>query len=262
MPDIDDDQKLDDQDLDGQPGQSEDGNDQDDNGNQGGQKATDFIEFEGVKVPADVFEKHARERFKDAFEDHENKSKWQAENTRRSMEIKQLERDAEAFRRLQSDPNYGRSRPDNSYDGQKRTYVEKKKSTFPEVDPRFFESQFDDIWEMSGRRAGETIDPIRQQQAKDWEINFLSAHPLVKTDTDQYDRLAKLIGKGYDPEDAHAIVYAKEIKDKEFQDRLKARDDEARRKLKQNRTQSSSAGTKSRNPDESFDKAWAKFGDG
>src|SRR3990167_2182985 len=130
----------------------------------------DFVDFEGVKVPASSFENAAKERYKDAFEAQTNRDKWQAENTRRAQEIKALERDAEAFRRQQAEQ---KPQPKNTFEA-------KKSKTFPEVDPRFFESQFDDIWEMSGMRAQEIPQPEREARASDWEKQFLESHALLK----------------------------------------------------------------------------------
>lgn len=243
-----------------QPDPTKEGNDDKGEGEESDDPTpTDFIEVKGVKIPAAEFENLAKEKYKDRFEAFDNREKWQAENTRRAQELKQLERDAEAYRRLQSDPNNNRQKTDNSYDGQKKSYVEKKVSAFPTVDPRFFESQFDDIWEMSGRRANESLDPIRQQQAAEWEKNFLATHELVKPGTESYDKLALLMRKGYDAEDAYQIVYAKELREKEVESRIKTRDEEAKRKLKTNRTQSTPAGQRPRTQDESFERAFAKY---
>lgn len=256
-----DDPNQDDLDLKGQQDNQGEGNAQDSGDDQGPRTPTD-VELEGgVKVSQATLDKWAKETYKDRFEAYDNREKWQAENTRRAQEIKQIERDAEAYRRLQSDPQFNRQQPDRSLEGQKRTYVDKKKAAFPDVDPRFFESQFDDIHEMAGRRASESIDPIRQSQAAEWERNFLSTHPLIKPGTDGYAKVAEYVGKGYDPEDAYEKVFRKEIMDKEFQDRTKARDEENKRKLKNNRTQSSSTGSKPLGRNDVFEKNWAKYGD-
>ena len=190
---------------------------------------TDFVELEGVKVPQSTFEKIARERYKDAFEAKENRDKWQAENTRRSQEIKSLERDAEAYRRLQAEP---KPQPKNQFEAQKQAYVEKKSKSFPEVDPRFFESQFEDIWEMSGKRAQEITAPDREQRNQEWEKTFLASHPLVKPGTEQYQKMVEYGERGYDPEDAYQIVFKKELQEQEFSARSKAVDSERLKKLK------------------------------
>lgn len=198
-------------------------------GNQGNHQATDFVEFEGVKVPREAFDKIAKERYKDQFDAFENKSRWQAENTRKSMENKAIERDAEAYRRLQTEQP---KQPQNTFEAKKQAYVDKKSKAFPEVDPRFFESQFEDIWEMSGSRAQEITAPEREQRAKDWEDGFLKTHLLLKKDTPQYDEMVGLLQRGYDPEDAYEKIFKKEILESDFETRQKAADAERLKKLK------------------------------
>lgn len=229
--------------------------------NQSSKETNDFVDFKGVKVPVSEFENIAKERYKDHFDAYENKSKWQAENTRRAQELKAVERDAEAYRRLLSERQYQpQQQPQNPQEAQKRSYVEKKKQQFPDVDPRFFESQYEDLYEMSGIRAKETISPILEEQAKDWEKNFVKEHPLIQTGDENYYKLVDLIKKGYDPEHGYSIVYAKELGEQAYSERTKARDAENKRKLQQ--TQKTSTGSVTQKPteDESFEKAWAKYG--
>src|SRR3990167_9521820 len=185
----------------------------------------DFVDFEGVKVPASSFEKAAKERYKDAFEAQTNRDKWQAENTRKAQEIKALERDAEAFRRQQAEQ---KPQPKNTFEAKKQEYVAKKSKAFPEVDQRFWEENFQDIWEASGARAQEITQPEREARAADWEKQFLESHPLVKLGSEQYNKMVEYVtspelgGRGYDPEDAYGIVFKKELMEQEFSARQKA----------------------------------------
>ncbi len=200
-------------------------------GDQPATNPTDFVDFDGVRVPADKFEKTAREKYKDAFDAQTNRDKWQFENTRRSQEIKALERDAEAFRRLQAE-QINRPQPRNTFEAQKQAYVDKKLKAFPEVDPRFFDSQFDDIWEMSGARAQESMTPILERQSQEWEKKFLADHPLIQPQSEQYNKMVDMLERGYDPEDAYQIVFKKELLDQEFSARSKTADAERLKKLK------------------------------
>lgn len=214
----------------GQQAQDDQGNDQGQQSDQGqSQSPTDFVELEGVKVPQSAFEKIAKERYKDAFEAQANRDKWQAENTRKAQELKQLERDAEAFRRLQAE---NRPQPKNPIEAQRQAYIEKKSKAFPDVDPRFFESQYDDMMEIAGLRAKESMSPILEKQSQEWEQKFLQDHPLVQPGSEGYQKLAGLLQRGYEPEDAYRIVYQKELMEKEFETRRKAEDAERLRKLK------------------------------
>lgn len=221
-------------------------------------ETNDFVEFAGVKVPKEEFEKLAKERYKDHFEAYENKSKWQAENTRRAQEIKAIERDAEEYRRLRSEQQ--QRQPQNQFEAQKQQYVAKKRQQFPDVDPRFFESQFEDLYQMSGIRAQETISPILEQQASEWEKQFVKDHPLIKQGDENYYRLVDLVKRGYDPEDGYRIVYAKDLEEQSFSERMKARDTETKRKLQQSQKTSTASTSRKPSEDEAFEKAWSKYG--
>ena len=227
----------------GQPPENDPGNDSGPAGDSSSQ-TTDFVEFEGVKVPLVAFEKVARERYKEQFSDHENKSKWQAENTRQAQETAQFKRDAEAYHSLQSDPRFKEFQRPNTPPNGKEDYVSRKTKQFPEVDPRFFESQYDDIVELARLQARNSVSPLINQQSEEWEKGFLSSHPLIQKQSEKYFALGDKIEAGYDPEDAYQIVYHEEILNKEFEGRLKARDENAKRKLQQSR-QSGTEGTPS-----------------
>lgn len=227
---------------------------------------TDFVEVKGVKIPASEFETLAKEKYKDRFEAFDNREKWQKENTQRAQELAEDRRVAEQFRRLSADPRFQEymnqgTRPRNDFEAQRQAYVQKKQQAFPDVDPRFFASQFEDIWEMSGVRAQSQVTPILQQQSEQWEVNFLKEHPLVENKSEAYYQLAEMIGKGYDPEHAYQIVYRDQLLNKNVEDRLKARDEEAKKKLQQKPISSESNGQKRATSDEAFEKAWAKHGD-
>ena len=227
---------------------------------------TEFVEFEGVKVPKESFEKVAKERYKDHFDAYENREKWQKENTQKAQELAEDRRIAEQYRRLSADPQFQEfmnrgERPRNTFEAQKQAYVAKKKQAFPDVDPRFFESQFEDIYEMSGVRAQSTITPILQQQSEQWEAQFLKERPIIQKGSEKYYKLAELVGKGYDPNHAYDLVYKDELLNQTVEDRLKARDEEAKKKLQQKPTPSASGGQKRMSTDESFERAWAKHGD-
>lgn len=206
------------------------------------------------------------EALKPIFDDHDNRAKWQAENTRRAQEIAEIRREAEMFRKLKSDPRFreqfeGRQQaPTNPIDAKKQAYVQAKMKAFPDVDPRFFESNFDDMMELAGQRAQETVTPILQQQSEDWERRFLSDHPLIEKGSDKYYQVADLIGKGYDPEHAYNIVYSDELRAKSVDEEIKKRDSEAKKKIINSRSTNAQSGSKPASSDEAFEKAWAKYG--
>lgn len=228
---------------------------------------TEFVEFEGVKVPTEAFEKIAKERYKDQFKSHEDRENWQKANTQKAQELAEDRRVAEQFRRLSADPrfqefmNQGAPRPRNDFEAQKQAYVAKKVKTFPDVDPRFFSDQFEDMWEMSGARAQSQVTPLLRQQSEQWEAQYLKEHPLVQRGSEKYHQLAELVGKGYDPEHAYNLVYKDELVNQTVEERLKARDAEAMKKLQRKPTPSSSGGQKKTTSDEAFEKAWSKHGD-
>ena len=114
---------------------------------------------------------------------------------------------------------------------------------------------------MSGVRAQSQVTPILQQQSEQWESQFLKERPLIQKGSEQYYKLAELVGKGYDPDHAYALVYKDQLLNQSVEDRLKARDLEAKKKLQQKPTSSASGGQKRTTSDESFEKAWAKHGD-
>lgn len=236
----------------GQQPQDDTGNNQS-QGNQQADSATDFVEFEGVKVPFSAFEKIAREKYRDQFDAYDNKSKWQAENTRKAQEHAEAIRKAEAFDRLEAD-RFQRPAPKNEYESSREAYIAKKVKLFPDVDPRFFESQFDDIWEMSEERAKKTVEPIYAQSSEQFERDFLSKHPNVVKGSTQYYELGELIGAGVDSEKAYEFVFRDSILKEKTESAIKARDEEAKRKLQQSR-QTSTSGSESSNKTRS-EKIW------
>src|SRR3990167_767268 len=219
----------------GQPDPQPTGNDPAPNPEPAAASPTDDLEFGSVKIPKSEFEKKAREIYKEEFDSRANRDKWSAENTKRAQEIKSIERDAEAFRRLQADQ---RPQPTNTVEAKRQAYIEKKSKEFPEVDPRFFQSQYDDMMEIAGVKTRESMTPILEKQSQEWEQAFLKEHPLVKPGTEGYQKLVELLGRGYEPEDAYQIVFKKELMEKEFEDRSKAADAERLRKLKGSPTNS------------------------
>lgn len=225
-----------------------------------GQSPTEFIELEGgIKVAKEVFEKHAKETFKDAFEAKDNRDKWQAENTRKAQEIAAVQREAEEYRRLRQDPRFQsqfNQQPANPRDA----YVAEKTKMFPDVDPRFFANQFDDLMRFSDMRAREAVSPILEQQSQEWERQFVASHPLIKPQTDEYYKLGRMIEKGYDPEDAYQIVYRQQLMEQEFEGRIKKRDDENKKKLTSAGTVSNRGANKPLSSDEAFERNWAKYG--
>ncbi len=241
----------------------------DDKGNDQGQgdqgkpdAATDFLELEGgVKVSREVFDKHARELHKDAFEALTNKTKWQAENTRVAQENAQAKRDAEAYRRLMADPEYQQRRNPNPKQTAKQEYIEDMKKDFPDLDERFLAKQFDWNMKLAEQRSREAIDPFLERQGQDYEKSFLAAHPKVVKGTPQYQEILELTQQGVDPERAYKIVFFDDLFKEKQDEAIKLRDAEAKRKLQQSRTQST-VGTKT-NPKtfkEGFEQTWDKLG--
>ena len=196
---------------------------------------TDFVEFEGVRIPADAFEKTARERYKDAFDAQTNRDKWSAENTRRAQEIKQLERDAEAYRAMKSQPQ-NQTQPKNEYEAMKEQYIREKSEFYPDADPQklqsFLGKEFDWNAKLAGFKAQETVQPIHQRQAAEFEEKFLQAHPKVQKGSEQYQEIAQLIGSGVDAEKAYQFVFQDDLLKEKTETALKARDEERLKKLK------------------------------
>ena len=238
----------------GQP-DPEAGNDLDLAGEPATTTPTDFVEVKGVKIPASEFEALAKEKYKDRFDAYENREKWQAENTRRSQEIKQIQRDAEEFRRLKSDPRFQQTfNPQN----QQVSDIQALAQQFPDVDPRFFDA----IAKIIDQRTQKAVSPIAERNAQEWEKQFLATHPIIKPGTEKYGELAELLqaNPGIDPEKAYKMVYQDELLNQQLEDRIKARDEEAKRKLKM-KSPTSSTGQRPKSEDEAFESAWAKFGD-
>lgn len=253
------DQELDQNDSEEQLSDKGTGNDQD-SGNQTDKTPTDFIDFEGVKVPASSFEKIARERYKDAFEAKENREKWQTENTRKAQENAEKLRKAELYDRMIAEGRFNQSQPSNPYEAKKKQYIERKSKQFPDVDPRFFESQFEDIQELAEMKGRELVQPIYAESGEKFEKDFLAAHPKVVKGSQEYNEIAKLMGAGVDPERAYQTVFHDSILEERLKEQtekaIKARDEEAKRKLKQSRTTSGANGTAPKSKNFS-DRAWS-----
>ena len=245
----------------GQPAGADAGNGDDATGDPAATTPTDFVEFQSTKISKADFEAKAKELYKDAFDAHANREKWQAENTRKAQEIKQIQRDAEAFRRLQSDPRYQQAFGPQQPTSQKQGYVQRMAQKYPDVDPHFFEDQFDSFSEIAGLRAKEAISPFAERNAQEWEKNFLASHPIIKPGTEKYSELAELLeaNPGIDPEKAYKMVYQDELINQQLEDRIKARDEEAKRKLKM-KSPTSTPGQRPKSEDEAFESAWAKYG--
>lgn len=245
----------------GQPDPKQEGNDPDPNPEPAPEPPTDFIDFKGVKISASDFENVAKERFKDRFEAFDNREKWQAENTRKAQENAQAMRDAEAYRRLMAERENTQDAPtDPQFEAQKAQYIAKKMKLFPNVAPEFFESQFEDLYEAR-QSAREVVDPILRQQGETFESKFLTDHPKVVKGSPQYQEIAQLIGSGVNPEKAYQIVFHDDILKEKTDAAIKQRDEEAKRKLQQARTQSTPAQTGKLKGREVFESAWDKFGD-
>lgn len=221
---------------------------------------TEYVEFEGVKVPASAFEKTARERYKDAFEAKENRDKWQAENTRKAQENAEKIRKAELYEQLLAQGRLRQETPQDPYEAKKKEYVSKKARLFPDVDPRFFESQFDDIQELAEMKGRELVNPIYERDSEKFERDFLAAHPKVQKGSEQYQQIARLIGAGIDAEKAYQTVFQDDIFSErlkaETEKAIKARDEEAKRKLQNSRQASVTKGSHSKGKNFE-DRAWS-----
>ena len=202
--------------------------------------ATDFVELEGVKVPQSTFEKIAKERYKDRFDAYDNMTKWRAENDRRAAELKQLERDAEAYRALRA--NQTQPQPKNEYEAMKEEYIRDKSQDYPDADPQklrsFLAKEFDWNAKLAGYKANETVQPLHQRQAEEFESKFLAEHPKVQRGSQQYQEIAQLVGQGVNAEKAYQIVFQDDILKEKTDLALKARDEERLKKLKANQPNS------------------------
>ena len=201
---------------------------------------TDFVEFQSTKISKSDFEAKARELYKDEFEARANRDKWQAENTRKAQELKQLERDAEAFRALKADQN--RPQPKNEYEAMKEEYIREKSEFYPDADPNklrsFLAKEFDWNAKLAGYKANETVQPLHQRQAEEFESKFLAEHPKVQRGSQQYQEIAQLVGQGVNAEKAYQIVFQDDILKEKTEAALKARDEERLKKLKANQPNS------------------------
>ena len=226
----------------GQP-DPEPGNDPAPTGDPAAPSPTDFVEFEGVRIPAEAFEKTARERYPDAFDAQQNRDKWSAENTRKAQENKQLERDAEAYRAMKSQPQ-NQTQPKNEYEAMREQYIREKSEFYPDADPQklqsFLGKEFDWNAKLAGFKANESLIPIRQQQALEYEHKFLAAHPDIQIGSKEYHEIANLMrDEGLSAEHAYEKVAGwanperrKSLIQKEVEAAIKAKDDERLKKLK------------------------------
>lgn len=245
---------------DGQPDTASQGNGDQQTGDQH-QTPTD-VELEGgVKVSQSVLDKWAKETYKDRFEAFDNREKWQAENTRKAQEISEIRRRADAYDRLMADSQYkNQNQSRNPYEQMKQEYIQEMQQDFPDLDKRFLAKQFDWNMRLAGQTAQESISPLQQQQGEIFEANFLREHPDVTKGSPEYQKIANLMGRGVEAEEAYQIAMMPKIIERERSSAIKTRDEEAQRKLKQTRTQTSQ-GTqaKPKNFRENFDQTWEKL---
>jgi hypothetical protein len=89
----------------------------------------------------------------------------------------------------------------------------------------------------------------------------LKERPIIQKGSEQYFKLAQLVGKGYDPDHAYNLVYQEELLNQKFEERQKAKEEEAKKKLQRKPISSASGGQKRATSDEAFEKAWAAHGD-
>lgn len=207
-------------------------------GDNNGEPNTEYMEFEGVRVPKETFDRLAREQYKDAFDALDNKSKWQAENTRKAQEISDIKRKADAYELLAADPRLSSRQQDDL----KTEFVSDIQQQFPDVDPRFLTAMGGWIEKFAGTKASEAVNPIVERQGQAFEREYLSKHPDVVKGSQEYFQISNLIGSGIDAEKAYEITFHDKITKERIETAVKARDEEAKRKLKQ-RSPSSSNGS-------------------
>lgn len=222
----------------GQPGAGEGNGD----GTPGDGQAPTEIELGNVKVPKEIFEKVAKETFKDRFDAYENREKWQSENTRRAQEHADKLRKAELYDRMMAE-GFPQRQPVNPLEAQKQQYIQEMKKDFPDLDERFLARQFDMTIRLAEMRGKELVEPIYAQSGERFERDFLQAHPKVQKGSPQYQEIGELIRAGVDPEKAYQTVFFEELlKEKleaKTQEAIKKRDEDAKRKLQQSRTSGS-----------------------
>lgn len=220
------------------------GNDPNQNPDPAAPNPTDFIDVKGVKIPASEFEALAKEKYKDRFEAFDNREKWQAENTRKAQENAQIQRDADAYRRMMADPRFSQpqAQPRNEFESMKEDYIREKSEFYPDADPQklraFLGKEFELHAKLAGFKAQETVRPFQDQQAMDFEEKFLAAHPKVQRGTPQYEEIRDLVGSGVKPEKAYQIVFFDDLVKERELEAIKRRDEEAKRKLQQSRQNS------------------------
>ncbi len=218
----------DDQILDPQ-GQPDDGEGADDT-------ASPTVKIGEVEISSEEFERLAKEKYQDRFDAFDNRDKWQAKLTQEAQQNSDYRRKAEQFDQLRSDP---RLQPQD----RKSKYVEKMSQRFPDLSREFLNMNFDEMSALTGATAKEAIDPIVQRQGQDFERRFLEKHPEVSKGSDEYFRISNLIQNHVDPEDAYQLVFKDTILKSKIDDAVKAKNDDAKRKLK-NSSISGRTGTK------------------
>ena len=177
-----------------------------------------------------------------------------ADYTRKSQELAELRRKADYAERLMAERATPRSNPNDAI---RQRFLSKYK----DMDPGFVDMMLEATREISGMAAKETMEPLTQQQAADFERQFLSAHPDVKPGTDGYNKIAELVGRGVDANDAYSIVYQDSIVQKKLADAIKARDEATKLKLKQSKTTGvANTGSRPKSFDDAFEKAYAVHG--
>ena len=218
-----------------------------DNTQQQDQSNADFLEMQGVKVPLTEFEKLAREKYKDAFDSFDNQKSWKAELAERGRELNELKRKAESFDRLEADRlNQSRSNPPASgLDKLREQFIDENLQFYPEADPnaarKYLSSQFDWQLKLAGHKTQEALQPIYEQDGERVEREFLQAHTDVVKGSPEYLKIADKYSKGYELEDAYYLVMKPKIDKQKTDEAIKASEEDAKRKLQQNRQSSSNA---------------------
>jgi len=204
---------------------------------------TESKEYE-VKVDGEVLKVPLEELLAGYSRETDYRRKTQA----LSEKEKEWARTLEAYESLRADPRLQQPerQPQNEREALKQEYVSQMQKQFPDIDPRFLESQFEWNERLAGFRAQEAVSPLLMRQGEQFEREYLKAHPDVVKGSPEYKKIGALIGARVDPEEAYEMVMwgsketRKSLMDKEFQDRLKAKEADDKRKLQQSRTASQS----------------------
>ena len=248
-------------DQDGGAGDQGTGNAGDGDGNAGdgasgddGQ-ATEFVDIGEVKVPKEALEKYAKETFKDEFDSHANKDKWQAKLTQEAMSNSTNKRKAADYDRLVASQQQGQ--PIDL----KTNFLNQVRSQFPDVDPRFVELFAGFIDQSAGAASKKSLNPVLNHLQNQQERDFMDRHKDVAQGSSEANRIADMHDAGYDYETAYNEVMGwanperrKVLLEKEVNEAIKRRDEENRLKLKRQRQGGGAAGKKK--PADSFDETF------